>query len=157
MSRFLGRRLTLGEHSFRSKQVFEQECRIGQSDALVGENFGDAVNERFGVLGFERCEQLDQSPVGHDGGKDFGVLDLAAHHHLLNAFALADVDEFAKRAERDPVTAGGKRFNFGRGFLFDADRDHFETGFPRGFEGQHGEAAIAGDHSKRHYIPRGIT
>ena len=49
------------------------------------------------------------------------MLDLAAHHDLRDAFLLADVDELAEGAEGDPVVGGGEGFDFGGGFLFDAD------------------------------------
>ncbi len=73
------------------------------------------------------------------------MLNLPAHHHLLDAFVVADVDQLTERTQGYPMATRGQGFKFRGSFLFDTDGNYFESSFARCFECQYREAAIAGN------------
>src|ERR1700676_608872 len=75
------------------------------------------------------------------------MLHLAGHDHLRDAFLFQDFNQAAELAERDPVAARGKAFDFGRGLFLDPDGDNFVAELSRCFERQQRETPIAGDHA----------
>src|ERR1035437_7094878 len=140
-------RLPARHHAGGGQQGFEQHGGIAQVNAFVRQDADDAADQAIGVLCRERGEQLEQTPVGGDGGKDFGVLHLAAHHDLGDAVLLADVDHLAELAEGDPVAARRQGFHLLGGFFLDGDDGDVIPELPGAFEGEQREAAVAGDQS----------
>src|ERR1019366_6951941 len=97
-------------------------------------------------------QQLEQTPVGGDGGEDFGVLHLAAHHDLRDAVLLADLDHFAELSEGDPVAACGQRLHLLRRLLLDGDDRHLQPKLAGAFQREQWEAAVAGDQSVTRHL-----
>src|ERR1035437_4326322 len=143
---FLGR-LAARHHAGGGQQGLEQRGGIAQLNAFVGQNLNHAADQAIGILCREGGEQLKQTPVGGDGGEDFGMLHLAAHHDLGDAILLADLDHLAELAEGDPVAARGERLHFLGSFFLDGDDRDREPKLACAFQREQREAAVAGDQS----------
>src|SRR5712671_2703596 len=75
------------------------------------------------------------------------MLHLTGHHDFVDALFLADLDQPAELAERNPIASRCKRLDLGRGLLADADRDHLVPQLASRFQGQQRKAAVPRDHS----------
>src|SRR5205809_5955688 len=75
------------------------------------------------------------------------MLHLTCHHDFVDALFLADLDQAAELAERNPIASRCESFDLGRGFFADADRDHLVPQLASRFQGQQRKAAVPRDQS----------
>ena len=129
---------------------FSSSVESTRLNSFIGQHFGHTADQRIGILMCQAGQHLDQPPIGPDRRKDLRMFHLPGHHDLRNAFAVADLDQSAQFAKRNPVTTAGSAFDIGRCFFLDRDGNGFVALFARGLEGDHGKAPVAGDDAVFH-------
>ena len=77
----------------------EKPVEFSSSDAFIRQNLGDRAQQSIRIARAQRQQQLRQSPIGPDAGKNLLVLDLPRHDGAGHAFSLECLNQFGELAQ----------------------------------------------------------
>ena len=132
-----------GEGAGGGQERFQSLVESASSMPSSLQDLRDRANQAIGILAGERGEEFEEPPIRFDVAENFRVLHLAGHHDLRQAFGVADFDQAAEFAQRDPIEFRSEAFEIGRGFFADGDDDGLIAHATGGFECEDREAAIS--------------
>src|SRR6266403_4685276 len=94
-------------------------------NSFIFQELGDRTNERIGIAGTEREQQLGKPPVRTDAAEDLLVLYLPGHEGAGDTFSLEGIDELGEFAQREPVDLRPILLDGGSGLFFNGHDNNF--------------------------------